>query len=246
MMRQIDIRKTVQEHVALWNAHDEDAWLAHWREAVPGDITRENPVGTAARGREDLAATWAEFNAGCELAIEVLVVNGDDAVALVQNRIATDAGPFVAPSIELYRFAPSDSLHCRFFFDAPNAQRGGRVEEIHDVLVRAHELWNAHDKDAWVALWRSAVSDDCLLDDHATGEVHRGFDECRPDTWERFNASVSFDRRALIVCGDEAAMVVDNVVQIGDDTVVSTSIETYRFGADGSLYEQNWYEVPQP
>jgi hypothetical protein len=41
-----------------------------------------------------------------------------------------------------------------------------------------------------------------------------------------FNESISFDRRAFIVCGDEAALAVDNTVQIGDDTVVTTSIET--------------------
>ena len=254
MTRNLDIRTTVEQHVALWNAHDKDAWTALWRDAVTGEITMDDPVGTPpSTGWDAFLSPWDAYNALCDIAVEALVVNGPDAAALMRNTLATDGAPLVFPSIEIYRFNDDGSLEGRFYYDVPraepphNASDAVRRDEIRNRMIRSHELWNAHDKDGWVALWRDAIAgDDCLLDDHATGEMHRGFDECRPDTWERFNKSISFDRRALMVCGDEAAMAVDNTVRIGDDTIVTTSIETYRFGADGSLYEQNWYEVAQP
>jgi hypothetical protein len=41
-----EIRAAVERHVELWNAGDKEAWLAHWKRLVPGEVTMEDPVGT--------------------------------------------------------------------------------------------------------------------------------------------------------------------------------------------------------
>ncbi len=41
-----EIRTAVERHVELWNAGDKEAWLAHWKRVVPGEVTMEDPVGT--------------------------------------------------------------------------------------------------------------------------------------------------------------------------------------------------------
>jgi hypothetical protein len=39
-----EIRAAVERHVELWNAGDKDAWLAHWKRVVPGEVTMEDAL----------------------------------------------------------------------------------------------------------------------------------------------------------------------------------------------------------
>ena len=56
------------------------------------------------------------------------------------------------------------------------------------------------------------------------------------------NDTVSMHLEELIVCGNEAAMVVRNDVVLGDASVIARSIETMRYAEDGSVLLRNWWE----
>ena len=214
---------------------------------MPGDVSMYDPVGTPPKpGRPAFEAPWDTMNAPWALSIEHLVVNGTEAAVLMRNVGEVGGTGVVLPSIEIWRFGDDGSLHARFSFETPAADDAERVrrDEIRTIMERAHELWNAHDRDAWLEVWREAVPGDMTLDDRATGEVRHGFDECRVETWEIHNATTRFATRFLVVCGNEAAMAVDNVIDLGPQSVTVTSIETYEFGDDASLYERNWYDLP--
>jgi hypothetical protein len=57
------------------------------------------------------------------------------------------------------------------------------------------------------------------------------------------NESVSMHLEELIVCGNEAAMVVRNEVTIGGEAVTGRSIETMRYADDGTVMLRNWWEA---
>jgi len=61
---QAELRNWVENYIALWNAHDKDAWLANWRKVAPGDVFMLDPVGTPEKrgGEECWSESWELFN----------------------------------------------------------------------------------------------------------------------------------------------------------------------------------------
>jgi hypothetical protein len=114
-----EIRTAVEQHVELWNAGDKEAWLAHWKRVVPGEVTMEDPVGTPVkRGWDTMSEVWdASPNADWKLAIGMLYVCGSTGAAVIRNSGTVNGQPTLIESIEIYQFRDDGSLHTATFWE---------------------------------------------------------------------------------------------------------------------------------
>lgn len=116
------------------------------------------------------------------------------------------------------------------------------------LLEWAHnyvKYWNAGDKEAWIANWRSVAPGEFrMLDPVGTPEKF-GFQEI-VDSWELFQAidKFRFADNSLFVCENEVAWLLENHITRNGETFIGYSIETYRFGDDGSCTIRTYYRVP--
>jgi hypothetical protein len=109
------------------------------------------------------------------------------------------------------------------------------------------ELWNAGDKEAWAANWRSVAPGDFRMVDPVGTPEKRGFQECALDSFDLFQESVGFKiaHGTLMICGNEVAWCLENHIRTkSGEKRVGYSIETYRFEADGSVLIRTYYRVP--
>lgn len=108
------------------------------------------------------------------------------------------------------------------------------------------KYWNAGDKEAWIANWRSVAPGEFrMLDPVGTPEKF-GFDEIL-DSWDLFQAIDKFKiaENSLFVCGNEVAWFLENHITSNGETFIGYSIETYRFEEDGSVVIRTYYKVPK-
>jgi hypothetical protein len=112
-----EIRAAIERHVELWNAGDKQAWLAHWKRVVPGEVTMEDPVGTPLkRGWDVMGEAWELANADWKLGIGLLYVCGSVAAAVIRNSGAVDGEATVVESVEIYTFDSDGSAHVSTFW----------------------------------------------------------------------------------------------------------------------------------
>lgn len=109
-------------------------------------------------------------------------------------------------------------------------------------------LWNAGDKEAWVANWRRVAPGDFRMLDPVGTPEKNGFESCCADSFDLFQPTIRFEIApgALFVCGNEVAWLLENHIrgETGGETRVGLSIETYRFEEDGSVTIRTYYRVP--
>lgn len=108
-------------------------------------------------------------------------------------------------------------------------------------------LWNAGDKDAWVANWRAVAPGDFrMLDPVGTPEKH-GFETCALEGWDLFQSAVRLHHHpgTVYVCANEVAWVMENHFTVHGTERMSMSVETYRFEPDGSVVIRNYYRLPE-
>lgn len=107
-------------------------------------------------------------------------------------------------------------------------------------------LWNAGDKEAWIANWKKVAPGDFRMLDPVGTPEKVGFDHCCGDSFELFQARVKFkiQKGTLNICGNEVAWLLENHITTDGETTVHYSIETYAFGDDGSCNIRTYYRVP--
>ena len=107
-------------------------------------------------------------------------------------------------------------------------------------------LWNAGDKDGWVANWRSVAPGDFRMVDPVGTPEKRGFEACCADSFDLFQPRVKFKIAdgTLFICDNEVAWLLENRITHDGETTLGLSIETYRFEADGSVMIRTYYRVP--
>lgn len=116
------------------------------------------------------------------------------------------------------------------------------ADQIREFYDRYFRTWNEHDREGFIENWKSFVTDVAAEDPVGT-PLKRGFDEIVIGPWDLMNATISMHLEELIVCGNEAAMVVRNEITLGDERVTGRSIETMRYADDGSVLLRNWWEA---
>ena len=108
------------------------------------------------------------------------------------------------------------------------------------------ELWNAGDRAGWAANWRRVAPGDFSMFDPVGTPEKRGFEHCALASFDLFQPSVKYRIApgTLFICGNELAWLMENHIDQDGEPRVGLSIETYRFGEDGSVVIRTFYRVP--
>jgi len=117
------------------------------------------------------------------------------------------------------------------------------AEEIRAAVERHVELWNAGDKEAWLAHWQAVVPGEVTMEDPVGTPTKRGWD-VMSEVWDASpNADWQLGIGLLHVCGSTGAAVIRNQGAVNGQPTLIESIEIYRFGDDGSLHTQTFWEL---
>ncbi|MDG2410598.1 MAG: hypothetical protein P8M21_02035 [Halioglobus sp.] len=108
------------------------------------------------------------------------------------------------------------------------------------------DLWNAGDKQAWIANWQSVATGEFRMLDPVGTPEKRGFKSCCEDSWDLFQPRVRFRIQpgTLFVCANEVAWCLENHFEGQDGPQVQYSLETYQFGKNSSVNIRTYYRVP--
>jgi hypothetical protein len=120
-MTNTEIAAFLRAQAERWNAGDHDALMAGYRDAAPGGLTLEFPIGSPiVDGFPMMEGIWQAHAGHVKLRIETCIVNAGEGAMCVANERFDEAGAVSAVnmSIELYRFSPDGSLHIRWFNQA--------------------------------------------------------------------------------------------------------------------------------
>jgi hypothetical protein len=114
------------------------------------------------------------------------------------------------------------------------APRRGAIQRYFDRYV---EAWNAHDRDALLANWKS-IATDVTMEDPVGSPIRRGWDDVVLGPWDLMNDTITVSLKELVICGSEVAFVFENVT----DSFTVVSIETMRFEDDGAVSVRTYWE----
>lgn len=119
-------------------------------------------------------------------------------------------------------------------------------EELATWAKNYAELWNAGDKEAWIANWRKLCYGDFKMWDPVGTPPKFDFEGCCLEPYDLFQPSLQMyiDPETLFVNGNEVSFVMANTFTKDGNSQVMKSIENYRFGDDGSCEIRTWYDVP--
>lgn len=109
------------------------------------------------------------------------------------------------------------------------------------------DRWNAGDRAGWAANWRRVAPGEFTMLDPVGTPQKRGFQHCALDSFDLFQPTVKYRIQpgTLFICGNEVAWLMENHIDQGDGQMrLGYSIETYRFGEDGSVDIRTFYRVP--
>lgn len=109
------------------------------------------------------------------------------------------------------------------------------------------EFWNAGDREGWAANWRTVAPGEFTMLDPVGTPQKRGFQHCALDSFDLFQPTVKYRIApgTMFICGAEVAWLMENHIDQGGEQRLGLSIETYRFGEDGSVDIRTFYKVPQ-
>ena len=107
-------------------------------------------------------------------------------------------------------------------------------------------LWNAGNKQAWIANWRTVATGEFRMLDPVGTPEKQGFKSCCEDSWDLFQERVRFKIQpgTLFVCENEVAWCLENHFDGPDGPQFQFSLETYQFTEDGSVNIRTYYRVP--
>ena len=108
------------------------------------------------------------------------------------------------------------------------------------------KLWNEGDKEAWAENWRRVAPGDFVMFDPVGTPEKRGMEECALDAWDLFQPTVRFHvpQETLFFNEGHVGWVMQNHFEHKGRRIHANSIETYEFGADGSVRIRTYYDVP--
>jgi hypothetical protein len=117
------------------------------------------------------------------------------------------------------------------------------AEEIRTAVERHVELWNAGDKEAWLAHWKGVVPGEATMEDPVGTPTKQGW-AVMGDVWDASpNADWKLGIDLLYVCGTTGAAVIRNSGTVNGEPTLIRSIEIYKFGDDGSLHTSTFWDL---
>ena len=119
----------------------------------------------------------------------------------------------------------------------------GQLEKWAADYVR---LWNEGDKEGWKQNWRDVAPGDFTMWDPVGTPPKYGFEHCAVDSFDLFRPSVEFHtpKETLFFNRAHVAWVMQNRFDRNGRKASVNSIETFEFGADGSVVIRTFYPVP--
>ena len=99
---------------ARWNAADRDGVLAAFRTLGPNGYTIEYVGNDPIDGETAVDDMWKQFGGHCRTDVVELLVNGNEAAALIHNNLKQDGDVITVPSIETYSLR-GGVLEVRYF-----------------------------------------------------------------------------------------------------------------------------------
>jgi hypothetical protein len=119
-------------------------------------------------------------------------------------------------------------------------------KKLMDWATNHPVLWNAGNKQAWIANWRTVATGEFRMLDPVGTPEKQGFKSCCEDSWDLFQERVRFKIQpgTLFVCENEVAWCLENHFDGPDGPQFQFSLETYQFTEDGSVNIRTYYRVP--
>ena len=107
-------------------------------------------------------------------------------------------------------------------------------------------LWNEGEKRAWEQNWRDVVTGEFSMWDPVGTPMKHGIEECALGAWDLFQPTVKFHtpQETLFINEGHVAWVMQNHFERHGKQTYANSIETYQFGADGSMEIRSYYVIP--
>jgi len=107
------------------------------------------------------------------------------------------------------------------------------------------ELWNAGNKDAWVASWRTICPGEVRMFDPVGTEEKHGFAAATSDAFDMFQSILKIKMITVQVNGNEMAWVCENHFGTEPNVQMAYSIETFAWDDDGNLLIKTYYPMPE-
>ena len=112
----------MEEHIraiyAHWNRENLEGVLDAFRSLGPKGYTIEYIGDKPLDGEAAVRDMWEKYGGSCTTDIAHLIVNGDEAAALIHNNIKGESGVTTVPSIETYLVRDGE-LSVRYYHDTP-------------------------------------------------------------------------------------------------------------------------------
>jgi len=105
---------TIRSIYAHWNAQDRAGVLAAFQTLGPEGFTIEYVGSEPLDGTQAIINMWEQYAGTCTTDVVTLLVNGNEAAALIHNNLKQDDGIKTIPSIETYKVTDG-VLEVRYF-----------------------------------------------------------------------------------------------------------------------------------
>ena len=105
---------TIRSIYTRWNDADGEGVLAAFRALGPSGFTIEYVGNDPIDGETAVADMWKQYSGTCTTDVVELLVNGNEAAALIHNNLQKDGGIVTLPSIETYK-VQDGVLEVRYF-----------------------------------------------------------------------------------------------------------------------------------
>ena len=107
------------------------------------------------------------------------------------------------------------------------------------------ELWNAKEKDQWIASWRTIAQGDVTMFDPVGTKEKHGFDHATSEAYDMFQSVLEMYMLTVKVNGNEMAWVIESHFGTDEQISKTLSIETFRWDENGDLLIKTYYELPE-
>ena len=107
------------------------------------------------------------------------------------------------------------------------------------------ELWNAGDREGWIASWRTIAQAGVRMFDPVGTEEKRGFDAATAEPYDMFQSILKINMITVQVNGNEMAWVCENHFGTKPNVQMAYSIETFAWDDAGNLLIKTYYPMPE-
>ena len=107
------------------------------------------------------------------------------------------------------------------------------------------ELWNAGQREDWIASWRTIAPAEVRMFDPVGTEEKLGFDTATGDAFDMFQSVLKIKMITVQVNGNEMAWVCENYFGTKPNVQMAYSIETFAWDDSGNLLIKTYYPMPE-